>query len=54
MKLPKNDQKYFVRLVNLQTGRFAERTVGENTLDTLRHIEAKGVIQILDVREEGN
>lgn len=51
MELPKSDQKYIVRLVNLQTGRFAERVVREITLDTIRNIESKGVIQILDVRE---
>lgn len=47
----KDDQKYFVRLVNLQTGKFSERAVNDATLIVLRHIELRGVIQILDVRE---
>lgn len=52
MQLPKNDQKYIIRLVNLQTGKFAERAISEGALYTLRKIEATGIIQILDVREK--
>lgn len=52
MQLPKDNQKYIIRLVNLQTGKFAERAIGEATLYTLRQIEATGIIQILDVIEK--
>lgn len=48
----KDDQKYFVRLVNLHTGKFAERAISDGALIVLRRIESKGVIQILDVRKE--
>lgn len=46
------DQKYSIRLVNLETGRFSERAVNDATLIVLRHIELRGVIQILDARKE--
>lgn len=49
----KDDQKYFVRLVNLQNGKFAERAISDGALIVLRRIELRGVIQILDVSELG-